>query len=57
MQSRFIFPHVNDVIRDQLALDAYGYVKKLNKPAEIDMKFAVEAVSENPAVVYMPKQL
>jgi hypothetical protein len=48
------YSHVNDVIRDQLALDAYGYVKNLTRPAEIDMNFAVEAVSENPAVVYMP---
>lgn len=44
-------------IRDQVAMDAYNYVKNMSRPGELDMKFAMEAIRENPAEVYLPDSL
>lgn len=43
--------------RDKLALDAYSYVKGMTRPAEIDMKFTLEAILENPEEVFLPDSL
>lgn len=45
---------LNDHNRDQTALDAFSYVKDMPRPAENDMRFALEAVSELPDTVYVP---
>lgn len=45
---------LNDHNRDQTALDAFSYVKDMPRPAENDMRFALEAVSELPETVYVP---
>lgn len=39
---------------DKMAMDAYGYVKGMSRPAENDMNFVVESVSENPEKAYLP---
>lgn len=44
-------------IRDQIAMDAYTYVKTMSRPGEIDMKFTLEAIRENPAELYLPDSL
>ena len=45
---------LNDHNRDQTALDAFSYVKDMPRPAENDMRFVLEAVSELPERVYVP---
>ena len=45
---------LNDHNRDQTALDAFSYVKDMPRPAENDMRFALEAVSELSETVYVP---
>lgn len=45
---------LNDHNRDQTALDAFSYVKDMPRPAEIDMDFALEAVTALPETVYVP---
>lgn len=44
-------------IRDQIAMEAYTYVKNMSRPGEIDMKFTLEAIRENPAEIYLPDSL
>lgn len=44
-------------IRDQLAMEAYSYVKGMTRPNEIEMNFALEAIRENPAEIYYPDSL
>ncbi|MGN0643271.1 MAG: hypothetical protein ACI4JJ_08985 [Huintestinicola sp.] len=44
----------NDHIRDQAALDAFSYVKDMPRPAEIDMRFAIESITAMPETVYVP---
>lgn len=44
-------------ISDQVAMEAYAYVKNMSRPGEIDMKFALEAIRENPSEVYLPDSL
>lgn len=44
-------------IRDQLAMEAYSYVKNMTRPNEIEMNFALEAIRENPAEIYYPDSL
>ncbi len=44
-------------IRDQLAMEAYSYVKGMTRPNEIEMNFALEAIRENPAKIYYPDSL
>lgn len=44
-------------IRDQLAMEAYSYVKGMTRPNEIEMNFALEAIRENPAELYYPDSL
>ncbi|MGN0665573.1 MAG: DUF6076 domain-containing protein [Huintestinicola sp.] len=46
--------HLNDHTRDQAALDAFSYVKDMPRPAEIDMKFALESITALPETVYVP---
>ncbi len=44
-------------IRDQLAMEAYSYVKKMTRPNEIEMNFALESIRENPQELYLPNSL
>ncbi len=44
-------------IHDQVAMEAYAYVKNMSRPAEIDMNFALEAIRENPDELYLPDSL
>ncbi len=44
-------------VKDRLAMDAYAYVRGMKRPAEIDMKFALEALKDNCDEVYMPDSL
>lgn len=44
-------------IRDQLAMEAYSYVKGMTRPNEIEMNFALEAIRDNPAELYYPDSL
>lgn len=44
-------------IRDQIAMEAYSYVKKAERPNEIEMNFALESIRENPAQIYLPDSL
>ena len=46
--------NINDHNRDQTALDAFSYVKDMPRPAENDMRFVLEAMSELPEKVYVP---
>ena len=46
--------NLNDHNRDQTALDAFSYVKDMPRPAENDMRFVLEAMSELPEKVYVP---
>ncbi len=49
-----VYKGVNDQMRDRMALDAFSYVKTLSRPAENEMKLAVEAVKDFPETIYMP---
>ena len=42
---------------DQLAMEAYGYIKNMPRPGELDMKFALETIRNNPPLLYMPDSL
>jgi len=44
-------------IRDQLAMEAYSYVKDMTRPNEIEMNFVLETIRENPAQLYLPDSL
>ncbi|MDE5992576.1 MAG: hypothetical protein K2G87_05950, partial [Oscillospiraceae bacterium] len=44
-------------IRDQLAMEAYSYVKGMERPNEIEMNFALESFRETPAELYYPDSL
>ncbi len=44
-------------IRDQLAMEAYSYVKNMTRPNDIEMNFALESIRENPAELYCPDSL
>lgn len=44
-------------IRDQLAMEAYSYVKNMTRPNDIEMNFALETIRENPAELYFPDSL
>ncbi len=43
-----------EYIKDKLAMDAYDFVRGMKRPGEIDMKFALEAMADNPTEVYLP---
>lgn len=43
-----------DFIKDKLAMDAYDFVRGMKRPGELDMKFALEAMQDNPVEVYLP---
>ena len=43
-----------EYIKDKLAMDAYDFVRGMKRPGELDMKFALEAMEENPVEVYLP---
>lgn len=43
-----------DGARDQLALDAFAYVKDMPRPEERDMSFAAEVFEKIPAEIYLP---
>lgn len=49
-----IYKGINDQMRDRMALDAFSYVKNLSRPAENEMKLAVEAVKDFPETIYLP---
>lgn len=51
---RFEERHLNDHNRDRTALDAFSYVKDMPRPGDLDMSFAVEAMSAIPEEVYVP---
>lgn len=42
---------------DQLAMEAYSYIKNMSRPGELDMKFALETIRNNPPLLYMPDSL
>ncbi|MGN0609887.1 MAG: hypothetical protein ACI4J6_11820 [Oscillospiraceae bacterium] len=42
------------LIKDRLAMDAYAYVRGMKRPAEIDMRFALEAFSGEAEEIYLP---
>ncbi|MCM1328216.1 MAG: hypothetical protein NC253_02145 [Ruminococcus sp.] len=42
---------------DQLSMEAYGYIKNMPRPGELDMKFALETIRNNPPLLYMPDSL
>ncbi|MBQ8175822.1 MAG: hypothetical protein IJ035_02140 [Oscillospiraceae bacterium] len=44
-------------IHDQVAMDAYSYVKDLSRPTEAEMNFALEALRDNPDELYLPDSL
>ena len=44
-------------IHDQIAMEAYAYVKNMSRPGEIDMNFALEAIRDNPTELYLPDSL
>ncbi|MBQ3162730.1 MAG: hypothetical protein IJC04_11490 [Oscillospiraceae bacterium] len=44
-------------IHDQVAMEAYAYVKNMSRPGEIDMNFALEAIRDNPTELYLPDSL
>lgn len=44
-------------IHDQIAMEAYAYVKNMSRPGEIDMNFALEAIRDNPSELYLPDSL
>ncbi|MGN1305759.1 MAG: hypothetical protein ACI4YB_12075 [Oscillospiraceae bacterium] len=43
-----------EYLKDKLAMDAYDFVRGMKRPGEIDMKFALEAMVDNPDEVYLP---
>lgn len=43
-----------EYIKDKLAMDAYDLVRGMKRPGELDMKFALEAMENNPVEVYLP---
>lgn len=43
-----------EFIKDKLAMDAYDFVRGMKRPGELDMKFALEAMADNPVEVYLP---
>lgn len=43
-----------EYIKDKLAMDAYDLVRGMKRPGELDMKFALEAMKNNPVEVYLP---
>lgn len=45
---------LNDHNRDQTALDAFSYVKDMPRPGDIDMRFALESVSELSEEIFVP---
>ncbi len=44
-------------IHDKVAMEAYSYVKNLERPSEVDMNFALEALRDNPTELYLPDSL
>ncbi|MDE6599413.1 MAG: hypothetical protein K2K34_04960, partial [Oscillospiraceae bacterium] len=44
-------------IRDQLAMEAYSYIKGMERPNEIEMNFALETFRETPSELYYPDSL
>lgn len=42
---------------DQIAMEAYNYVKNMTRPGELDMNFASETIRMNPPELYMPDSL
>ena len=44
-------------IQDQIAMEAYAYVKNMTRPGELDMRYALEAIEANPAELYLPDSL
>lgn len=46
-----------DKLGDQLAMEAYSYIKNMPRPGELDMKFALETIRNNPPLLYMPNSL
>ncbi len=49
-----VYTHATDPMRDQLALDAFSGIKNMTRPAEFEMKAAVEALEDIPDEVYIP---
>lgn len=43
-----------ELVKDRLAMDAYAYVRGMKRPAEIDMRFALEAFSGEAEEIYLP---
>lgn len=42
---------------DQLAMEAYSYIKNMPRPGELDMKFSLETIRNNPPILYVPNSL
>lgn len=48
------YVHATDAMRDQMALDAFSNIKNMSRPAEFEMRSALEAFADIPTEVYMP---
>ena len=48
------YTHATDPMRDQMALDAFSGIKNMTRPAEFEMKAAVEALEDIPDEIYIP---
>ncbi len=44
-------------IHDQIAMEAYSYVKNMTRPSDVDINFALEALRDNPTELYLPDSL
>ncbi|MBQ5318156.1 MAG: hypothetical protein J6K17_03570 [Oscillospiraceae bacterium] len=41
-------------IHDQIAMDAYSFIKDMTRPSNVDINFALEAMKDNPDELYLP---
>lgn len=49
-----VYSHINDMMRDQIGLDAFSYVKNLPRPEDMDLNMAKEAFQALADEIYMP---
>ena len=44
-------------IHDQIAMEAYSYVKNMTRPSDVDINYALEVLRDNPTELYLPDSL
>ena len=49
-----MYNHINGIMRDQIGLDAFSYIKSLPRPEDADLNMAKEAFQALADEVYMP---